>query len=217
MKTASHLSNTKHATISSKETHRGKSRLCFSLMCGAIFGLLSTSSFAGITGSVTLNGNLGNYLSYNWTGTNGTSYSEYVSPYPATVTYNGEINAPAYLSCMDIYNPTPVGVTIPGVWNTDTASYSPALKQASWLVDQLYGLTPSTANPNVVGPISEAIWSIMLPSSTHPARGARAAHCCSAHLAVAGRRHTGVRCPRCRSHFDKATHTSGAARARTRS
>ena len=41
--------------------------------------------------------------------------------------------------------------------------------EASWLVDHLGGMTqtgPNAANPAYVGPISVAIWNIMVPGST---------------------------------------------------
>ena len=132
-------------------------------------GLLSSGVYAQVPGSIDLNPPLSSFLYYTYTATNGLVYSEYVSPYPATITYGSQTNVQAYLTCLDVNNPTSVGATYTGTWQTNTAAYTTAFKEASWLTDKLYGLTPqNVTNLNAIGPISLAIWYVMLPSSTQP-------------------------------------------------
>lgn len=143
----------------------GKRIRNFSLICATAFGLLSSGAYAQVPGSINLNAIP---LQYTFTATNGGTYTEYVSPYPALISYGAETNVQAYITCLDVNNPTFLNQTYTGTWQTNTAAYTTELKQASWLSDQLYGLTQTTADVNTVGPIGLAIWSIMLPSSTIP-------------------------------------------------
>ena len=130
--------------------------------------LLAPCAFAQVAGTTQLTGSVGSYLNYSYNDTGGNSHSEYVSPYPATITYNTQ-SYPVFLTCLDINSPAYLGHIYQGFWNTDFASFSVAEKEASWLVDQLDGLTNVTADLATVGPISLAVWSVMLPTSNTPA------------------------------------------------
>jgi len=122
--------------------------------------LLASTTFAGVLGSEQLTGS---YVSYSFTDPNTQiPYNLPVSPYGANMVFNG-VPFTGYLTCLDIANPAFVGTVYQGVWVAPTTF---AEKEASWLSDQLYGLT-SSADPNYVGPISMAIWTIMFPSSTN--------------------------------------------------
>ena len=58
-------------------------------------GLLSSAVYAQVPGSIDLNPPLSSLLYYTYTATNGLVYSEYVSPYPATITYGSQTNVQA--------------------------------------------------------------------------------------------------------------------------
>ena len=130
--------------------------------------LLATSAFAQVAGTIQLTGSMDTYLNYTYTDIGGNSHSACVSPYPATITYNTQ-SYPVFLTCLDANSTTYLGNTYQGYWNVDFASFSVAEREASWLVDQLDGLTNVTADLATVGPISLAVWSVMLPSSNTPA------------------------------------------------
>ena len=116
--------------------------------------------------SIQLSNPYSSYLQYTWTsGTN--TYTEAVSPYPAVVTYNNDLYSNAFLICLDINNPTNIGQTYTGTWDSNFNSFTVEERQASYLADQLYGLTNTTTTATVAGPISLAIWSIMFASSTN--------------------------------------------------
>ena len=126
-------------------------------LLGLVTVVLLFASTAFAVDSITLAGNLnevqygGNYLKYD---------GEWVGPYLATITYGSSQPYTGYLACLDFTKSTYIGQLYTGVWSTNYTDTN--LKEASWLTDHLYGLTPST--PNAVatsGPISFAIWTVM--------------------------------------------------------
>jgi hypothetical protein len=104
----------------------------------------------------------------------GCDYTEPVSPYTAIYNYNSQQYS-GYITCLDINLTTQYNTTYSGKWysNYNELSQSQdvinAYKEASYLADQLEGLTTATADPAYVGPIQMAIWTIMLDSSTNNA------------------------------------------------
>ena len=116
--------------------------------------------------SIQLSNPYSSYLQYTWTsGTN--TYNEPVSPYPAVVTYNNNLYSNAFLICLDINNPTNIGQTYTGTFDSNFSSFTVAEREASYLADKLYGKTNTDVSPTVAGPISLAIWSIMSASSSN--------------------------------------------------
>ncbi len=113
-----------------------------------------------------------NYLWYTFTSTSeitttgtiiqtsSTSYTEPVSPYPATSKIYGN-TMPSQFACEDINNPTDVGAFYSGKFGVAETT---ADDEVSWLADQLAGTTPN--NPSTyTGAISMAIWQVEFPSS----------------------------------------------------
>ena len=113
--------------------------------------------FADVPGQITLSP--GDYVQYG---------GQYVSPYPSMVSFDGETSIPAYLTCLDYFKHSTIGTTYNGTWNTDFSSFTPSDIQSSWLLDTyLKNITPSTADPNIVGPVSFAIWELQNSATPH--------------------------------------------------
>lgn len=133
----------------------------FSLLAACCFGFngLISTAFADVTGSINLSSNFpGGYLYWN---------NEPVSPYPATISYGSLQSVTGYLTCLDFPKETYVGQSYSGSWSTGYTD--PSLKEASWLTDQLHGLTPSTPNAAATsGPIAFAVWTVMGYGSSLP-------------------------------------------------
>jgi len=126
--------------------------------------LLTTASFAG-TVTITLDGNGGDYVYYQFVDQFNNLQQQYVAPYPVTVTSNGLIGGAA-LACYDINNPNYLGWTYPGivVYSTTTAE-----KEISWLGDQVKG-TP-LSDSTTLGALSNAMWELGFGSSTNAEGG----------------------------------------------
>jgi hypothetical protein len=114
---------------------------------------------------LTLNGPLNseNYVYYTFTGDDGLSHSNYVAPYPSSIT-EGESSTAAFSICLDINNSTYVGQQYSGHW--DTALPNQATLETTFLANLLNLELNKKARPAVEGAISYAIWDIMFPSST---------------------------------------------------
>jgi hypothetical protein len=126
----------------------------------ALLGLaFASTAFAD---GITLSGDYPNgYIWYTFTATNGSVYTEPVSPYTATSTING-VTTPSEFACLDINNPTNVGTFYTGNFGFAVNTVD---DEVSWLADQLAGTTPD--NPlSYTGAISMAIWQLEFPSST---------------------------------------------------
>jgi hypothetical protein len=141
----------------------GKKKLVVmsSLGMAILFLLFSSTAFANaLPGSITLIDSYpGGFVWYD---------NHAVSPYSASIVIN-DVNQGqpfiGYLTCLDYSLSTYIGQTYPGEWITPSSSWTEKEKEASWLTDQLFGLTPTTARSDYVGPISEAIWDLIAPGS----------------------------------------------------
>jgi hypothetical protein len=100
-----------------------------------------------------------------------TAHDIAVSPYPATSTIEG-VTIPSQFGCLDINNPTDVGVPYSGTFRVAETT---ADDEVSWLADQMAGTTPSNPLMEEIdgkevdesGPIAMAAWQIEFTSSTN--------------------------------------------------
>jgi hypothetical protein len=138
------------------------SKLAFGILCLA----LSTAARAGnISVDLTLDGNFAtpDYAFYSYTDTLGQPEDNIpVDPYITYVNGSGYDNALAYTFCYDFNSPTYVGVEYSGTLETLTDT---ATLEATYLVNEMMDDGGVSAPLSSRGPISEAIWEIMNPSS----------------------------------------------------
>ena len=148
-----------------------QARILGLVVFGAVFA--STAFADGIMLDDTFPNNFPNgYLFYTFTSTlemtttgdqvaiSPTTYTEPVSPYPATSTIYKH-TFPSQFACEDINNPTNVGTFYSGTFGFAKTT---ADDEVSWLADQLAGTNPNRPSP-YTGAISMAIWQLEFPSS----------------------------------------------------
>lgn len=136
---------------------------CLLFLALALMGLARASEV-----TVVLDSNFpGAYHTYSYT-VNGTTYTEYTSPYIATLSGGVYGTATqAYLACFDINIETYVGTAYTGTLtlpNNDTVQM-----EVSYLMAQLTNLGGYYAPVSTSGPIAMAIWQLEDPSSKNPA------------------------------------------------
>ncbi len=120
------------------------------------------------TVTLTLDPNWGDYSDYSWV-SNGTTYTESVGPYLATVNGDGYINAPVLVICYDMNAATYVGTTYTGSFEPVTAFsslISSEIMESTYLGNELMNDGGLNAPLATRGAISTAIWQIMNASST---------------------------------------------------
>jgi hypothetical protein len=130
-----------------------------------LLGLMGLARASMVT--VTLDPNFpGDYHTYSYT-VNGTTYTEYTSPYMATLTGGAYgTGVLAYVACFDINIDTYVGETYDG--SLTLPGNNKVQDEVSYLMAQLSNLGGYNAPVSVSGPISMAIWQLELPSSLNP-------------------------------------------------
>ena len=136
-------------------------KLAFGALCLA----LSTAAHAGAIVDVTLDSNFAapDYSFYSYTSTSGEAENNIpVDPYITYLNGGGYDNTLVYSFCFDFNSPTYVGTSYPGTFEVLT---DPATMEATYLINQLYGLGLINAPLDTRGAISTAIWEIMNPSS----------------------------------------------------
>jgi len=126
--------------------------------------LFAFNAFAGNV-SITLDGNLNDYVSYSFVDQLGNTQFQYVAPYPVSVSFNN-LTGTAALACYDINNPNYLGRTYYG---TLAYSTTPAEIEISWLADQVR-VTP-LSDSATLGALSNAMWELGFPSSTNAEGG----------------------------------------------
>ena len=126
---------------------------------------LATAAHAGAIVDLTLDGNFAppDYVFYSYTDTSGQQQNNVpIGPYLSYATGPGFDNTLVYTFCYDFNSPTYVGTAYEGSFQQLT---DPATMEATYLINELYGMGLTNAPLATRGAISFAIWEIMNPSS----------------------------------------------------